>query len=72
MAVRGAQTRVTKEVTSWAGVATHPHRFPGTVRSLTPSRQGQVQGRCALVQMLRAHRLRYFAPNPFAMTYIDQ
>lgn len=30
MAVRGAQTRITKEVTSWAGVASQPHpRFGG-------------------------------------------
>jgi hypothetical protein len=56
MAVRGAQTRVTKEVTSWAGVATHPHRFPGTVRSLTPSRQGQVQDRCGGVKYVIGKR----------------
>ena len=29
MAVPGAQTRITDEVTAWVGVTSHPHRFGG-------------------------------------------
>ncbi|HZQ11096.1 MAG TPA: luciferase family protein [Anaerolineae bacterium] len=29
MPVRGAREAITKEVTSWEGVTTHPHRFGG-------------------------------------------
>ena len=32
MSVKGAQARISEAVTTWPGVTSQPHRFPGTVR----------------------------------------
>ena len=32
MSLKGAQARITDVVTSWPGVTSQPHRFPGTLR----------------------------------------
>ena len=44
MAVRGAQTRITKEVTSWAGVASQPHRFGGVEYVIGKREIGHMHG----------------------------
>lgn len=44
MAVRGAQTRITEEVTSWAGVATRPHRFGGVEYVIGKREIGHIHG----------------------------
>lgn len=44
MAVRGAQTRITKEVTSWAGVDSHPHRFGGVEYVIGRREIGHIHG----------------------------
>jgi predicted DNA-binding protein (MmcQ/YjbR family) len=44
MAVRGAQTRITKEVTSWTDVASHPHRFGGVEYVIGKREIGHIHG----------------------------
>ena len=44
MAVHGAQTRITKEVTSWASVAAHPHRFGGVEYVIGKREIGHIHG----------------------------
>jgi predicted DNA-binding protein (MmcQ/YjbR family) len=44
MAVRGAQARITKEVTSWAGMASHPHRFGGVEYVIGKREIGHIHG----------------------------
>ena len=44
MSVRGAQTRITKEVTSWAGVTSHPHRFGGVEYVIGKREIGHIHG----------------------------
>jgi hypothetical protein len=44
MAVRGAQTRITTEVTSWAGVTSHPHRFGGVEYGIGKREIGHIHG----------------------------
>lgn len=44
MSVRGAQTRITTEVISWAGVASHPHRFGGVEYAIGKREIGHIHG----------------------------
>jgi len=44
MSVRGAQTRITKEVMSWAGVTSHPHRFGGVEYVIGKREIGHIHG----------------------------
>ena len=44
MAVGGAQTRITKEVTSWNGVASQPHRFGGVEYVIGKREIGHIHG----------------------------
>lgn len=44
MSVRGAQMRITKEVTSWPGVASHPHRFGGVEYVIGKREIGHIHG----------------------------
>jgi predicted DNA-binding protein (MmcQ/YjbR family) len=44
MAVRGAQMRITKEVTSWTGVASQPHRFGGVEYGIGKREIGHIHG----------------------------
>ena len=44
MAVHGAQARITKEVTSWGGVASHPHRFGGVEYVIGKREIGHIHG----------------------------
>jgi predicted DNA-binding protein (MmcQ/YjbR family) len=44
MAVHGAQSRITKEVTSWSGVTSHPHRFGGVEYVIGKREIGHIHG----------------------------
>ena len=44
MSVRGAQMRITTEVISWAGVASHPHRFGGVEYVIGKREIGHIHG----------------------------
>ena len=44
MVVRGAQSRITKEVTSWSGVTSHPHRFGGVEYVIGKREIGHIHG----------------------------
>jgi predicted DNA-binding protein (MmcQ/YjbR family) len=44
MAVRGAQSRITKEVIAWSGVTSHPHRFGGVEYVIGKREIGHIHG----------------------------
>src|SRR5215510_13416328 len=44
MSVRGAQTRITNEVMSWAGVTAQPHRFGGVEYVIGKREIGHIHG----------------------------
>jgi len=44
MAVHGAQSRITKEVTSWSGVTSYPHRFGGVEYVIGKREIGHIHG----------------------------
>ena len=44
MTVRGAQARITEAVTSWAGVASQPHRFGGVEYVIGRREIGHIHG----------------------------
>ncbi len=44
MSVRGAQTLITKAVTSWAGVSVEPHRFGGVEYVIGKREIGHIHG----------------------------
>jgi len=44
MAVHGAQSRITKAVTSWSGVTSHPHRFGGVEYVIGKREIGHIHG----------------------------
>ena len=44
MSVRGAQTRITEAVTSWAGVTSQPHRFGGVEYVIGRREIGHIHG----------------------------
>ena len=44
MSVKGAQASITKAVTSWAGVASQPHRFGGVEYVIDKREIGHIHG----------------------------
>lgn len=44
MSVRGAQERITQEVTSWEGVSVRPHRFGGVEYVIGRREIGHIHG----------------------------
>jgi predicted DNA-binding protein (MmcQ/YjbR family) len=44
MSVRGAQSRITKGVTSWSGVTAQPHRFGGVEYVIGKREIGHIHG----------------------------
>ena len=44
MSVRGAQTKITAEITSWAGVTSQPHRFGGVEYVIGKREIGHIHG----------------------------
>lgn len=44
MSVKGAQKLITKAVTSWAGVTSHPHRFGGVEYVIGKREIGHIHG----------------------------
>jgi hypothetical protein len=44
MAVHGAETRITEEVTSWIGVVARPHRFGGVEYGIGKREIGHIHG----------------------------
>ena len=44
MAIHGAQARITKEVTSWDGITSQPHRFGGVEYVIGKREIGHIHG----------------------------